>query len=131
MQISKLPIDLAKELSKTPSALSLWDGLSTVAKHDFITWIDGAKQRETRVRRIQKARSVLIAGKRRPCCYAVVPMHLYKALDGNIKAKAVWKTLTPMEKRELATKVDGLTDVSSRTKMIEQICSALVKRKSK
>ena len=31
---------------------------------------------------------MLVSGKRRPCCYAIVPMNLYKALAANPKAKA-------------------------------------------
>lgn len=92
----KLPPDIKKALLGDPNTASLWNDLTPVSQRDFVTWIESAKQPETRVRRIGIAKSKLLSGDRRPCCYAVVPMKLYIALDENVKAKAKWKQLSSM-----------------------------------
>jgi uncharacterized protein YdeI (YjbR/CyaY-like superfamily) len=47
-------------------AKAQWRDLTPIARRDFISWIDSAKQPETRTRRIGKACAMLAAGKRRP-----------------------------------------------------------------
>src|SRR3989344_4420148 len=91
----KAPTDLRKSLVATPKVEALWKDLTPIARRDFISWIESAKQLETRKRRIEVACSKLLAGKRRPCCYAIVPMNLYKTLGVNKKAKTTWSGLTP------------------------------------
>src|SRR5258708_5336688 len=76
----RVPTDLRKALVATPLAAAAWKGLTPIARRDFTSWIDSAKQPERRRRRIERACENLAAGKRRPCCYAVGPMDLYKAL---------------------------------------------------
>jgi hypothetical protein len=39
---------------------------------------------------------MLAAGKRRPCCYSIVPLNLHKALVAAPKAKAQWHDLTQL-----------------------------------
>ena len=127
----KIPADLRKTLSSTPSVEVLWNNLTPIARRDFITWIDGAKQPETRVRRIKKTYSVLIAGKRRPCCYAVVPMNLYKALGNNLKAKAVWKSLTAMERRDFIDWIDSAKDTETHKLRVNKTCTMLATGKTR
>ena len=62
----RVPTDLRKALSATPMAKAQWRDLTPIARRDFISWIDSAKQPETRRRRIERACSILAAGKRRP-----------------------------------------------------------------
>ncbi|MDQ6930574.1 MAG: YdeI/OmpD-associated family protein [Candidatus Eremiobacteraeota bacterium] len=47
-------------------AKTQWTGLTPDARRDFIQWIDSAKEREARKRRIEKACTILAAGKHRP-----------------------------------------------------------------
>ncbi len=101
-----VPSDLKKVLTTSPSVIALWEDLTPISKRDFVTWIESAKQPETRTRRISITRDKLLTGKRRPCCYAVVPMPFYKALSENPKAKATWKELSAMEKRDVTGWVD-------------------------
>ena len=61
-----VPTDLGKALAAAPIAKTKWKNLTPIARRDFISWIDSAKQLETRKRRIEKACSMLAAGKRRP-----------------------------------------------------------------
>src|SRR5213080_1467689 len=96
----RVPTDLHKALAATPVAKAQWRDLTPIARRDFISWIDSAKQPETHKRRIEKACSMLAAGKRRPCCYSIVSFNLYKALNATPKAKTQWSGLTPIERRD-------------------------------
>src|SRR5207248_1727769 len=96
----RLPTDLRKALTTTPVAKAQWRDLTPIARRDFISWIDSAKQPETRRRRIEKACSMLAAGKRRPCCYSIVSLNLYTALAATPMAKAQWSDLTSIERRD-------------------------------
>src|SRR6266511_2746366 len=82
------PTDLRKALAATPMARAQWTDLTPIARRDFISWIDSAKHPETRRRRIERACSMLAAGKRRPCCYSIVSFNLYTALAATPKSKA-------------------------------------------
>jgi hypothetical protein len=65
----RLPADLRKALAATPKARESWADVTPTARRDWIHWIVSAKQAETRARRIRNACSMLVAGKRRPCCF--------------------------------------------------------------
>jgi len=99
----RVPTDLGKALAATPTAKVQWNDLTPIARRDFISWIDSAKQPETRRRRIERACSMLAAGKRRPCCYSIVSFDLHKALAATPMAKAQWSDLTPTERRDFIT----------------------------
>ena len=62
----RLPTDLRKVLAATPVAKARWRDLTPIARRDFISWIDSAKQPEAHRRRIEKACVMLAAEKRRP-----------------------------------------------------------------
>src|SRR5688500_13993765 len=96
---AKVPTDLRKALAAASEAEAQWKDLTPIARGDFISWLDAAKQSETRRRRIEKACSMLEAGKRRPCCYSIVSFNLYTALAAAPKAKAQWSDLTSTERR--------------------------------
>ena len=82
-----VPADLRKVFAAAPKAKAQWSDLTPLARKDFIMWIDSAKHSETRKRRIESIPSRLASGKRRPCCFAIVPINLHKALAGAPKAK--------------------------------------------
>ena len=103
----KVPADLQKALTAAPRVAAVWKSLTPLARWDFIIWIGQPKQAETRRRRIEKACSMLTAGKRRPCCFTIVPTDLYKALEANPKAKAQWKDLGPVARRDFVTWIDS------------------------
>ena len=62
----RVPTDLQRALVATPTALAPWMDITPIARRDWISWIDGAKQPETRRRRIEKACVMLASGKQRP-----------------------------------------------------------------
>jgi len=106
----KTPSDLKKILDEKPLVEAVWNGLTSLARWDFIIYINQAKQVETRKHRIEKTISLLTAGKRRPCCFTIVPMDLYKQFDTNPKAKAAWGKLGPVERRNFVTWIDSSTN---------------------
>ncbi|PYL06682.1 MAG: hypothetical protein DME34_08560 [Verrucomicrobia bacterium] len=123
---ARVPTDLRKALATAPKAKAKWSDLTPIARRDFISWIDSAKQPETRRRRIEKACSMLAAGKRRPCCYSIVSFNLYTALAATPKAKAQWSDLTPIERRDLISWMDSAKQQrKAHKRRIEKACVML------
>jgi len=125
----RVPTDLRKALATNPKAKTQWSDLTPIARRDFISWIESAKQPETHRRRIEVACSKLVAGKRRPCCYAIVPMGVYKALAATPKAKAHWRDLTPNARRDFVDWIDSTKEPEMRTRRIEKACAMLASGK--
>jgi uncharacterized protein YdeI (YjbR/CyaY-like superfamily) len=121
----RVPTDLRKALAAAPKAKAQWRDLTPIARRDFISWIDSAKQPETRRRRIEKACSMLAAGKRRPCCYSIVSFNLYKALAATPMAKAQWSDLTPIERRDFISWMNSAKQPEAHRRRIEKACVML------
>lgn len=121
----KVPTDLRKALTAAPLVDAVWKSLTPLARRDFIIWIDAAKQSETRKRRIERAGSMLTAGKRRPCCFTIVPMDLYKALAATPAAKAQWKNLTPIARRDFVSWIDSAKQSETNKSRVEKACVLL------
>ena len=117
--------DLRKALAAAPKAKAQWKDLTPIARRDFISWIDSAKQPETRRRRIEKACSMLAAGKRRPCCYSIVSFNLYTALAATPMAKAQWSGHTPVERRDFISWMDSAIQPEAHRRRIEKACVML------
>jgi uncharacterized protein YdeI (YjbR/CyaY-like superfamily) len=123
--MEKEPPDLRNALAANARAKAQWKELTPIARRDFTTWIEAAKQPETRKRRIAVACSKLVAGERRPCCYAVVPLSLHKTLKALPSAKATWKTLSPDERRDFVDWVNAANDLAARAQRSEKTCALL------
>jgi uncharacterized protein YdeI (YjbR/CyaY-like superfamily) len=121
----KVPTDLRQALTAAPKAKARWRELTPIARRDFISWIEAAKQPETRRRRIEKACSMLADGKRRPCCYSIVSFDLYTALKAAPLAKAQWSDLTPVERREFISWMDSAKQPEANKRRIEKACARL------
>jgi uncharacterized protein YdeI (YjbR/CyaY-like superfamily) len=121
----RVPTDLRNALAAAPTAKAQWNDLTPIARRDFISWIDSTKQTETRRRRIEKACSMLAAGKRRPCCYSIVSFNLYTALNAAPMAKAQWSELTPIERRDFISWMDSAKQPEAHERRIEKACSML------
>ncbi len=65
----KMPPDLGKALASHKKALVLWEGLTPLARNEWICWVTFVKQEETRKEHIKRLVSELQEGKRRPCCW--------------------------------------------------------------
>ena len=125
----RAPTDLRKVLAASARAKAQWSDLTPIARRDFISWIESAKQPDTRKRRVESIPSRLASGKRRPCCYALVPMNLYKAIGSLPKAKAQWKDLTANERRDFVDWIDSAKESDMRTQRIEKVCVMLLSGK--
>jgi len=69
----KVPEDLRKILTVSPKALAAWEDITPLARNEWICWVTSVKKPETRRQHIERVCSELIAGKRRPCCWAGCP----------------------------------------------------------
>jgi uncharacterized protein YdeI (YjbR/CyaY-like superfamily) len=118
-------VDLRQALEADPAAKAKWVGLTAIARRDFVSWLEGAKLAETRARRIEKACSMLVAGKRRPCCYSIVSFDLHTALKANPKAKAQWSGLSPTERRDFINWMDSEKEKEAHRRRIEKACAML------
>src|SRR5438552_6074047 len=121
----RLPADLRKALAATSTAKAQWRDLTPIARRDFISWIESAKQPETRRRRIERAGSMLAAGKRRPCCYTIVSLDLHLALKATPKAKAQWSDLSSIERRDFISWMDSAKEPEKHKRRIEKACAML------
>jgi uncharacterized protein YdeI (YjbR/CyaY-like superfamily) len=121
----RVPTDLRKALAATPMAKAQWRDLTPIARRDFISWIDSAKQAETHRRRIERACSMLAAGKRRPCCYSIVSLDLHLALKATPTAKAQWSDLTSIERRDFISWMDSAKEPEAHRRRIEKACVLL------
>lgn len=68
--VHKIPDDLQKVLISNPKSLLAWEDITPLARNEWICWISSAKKIETRNGRIERTRTGLSGGKRRPCCWA-------------------------------------------------------------
>ncbi len=67
--VHDVPADLRKALISSVVALKAWESLTPLARNEWICWVESAKKGETRAHRIERTRSELIEGIRRPCCW--------------------------------------------------------------
>ncbi|HET9343767.1 MAG TPA: YdeI/OmpD-associated family protein [Candidatus Eremiobacteraceae bacterium] len=125
----KVPADLRKALAAAPASKALWGDLTPIARMDFVSWIEAAKQPETRRRRIERACDMLEKGKRRPCCYSIVPLDFHNALAAAPTAKAAWGGLTSTARRDLLRSIEAGKQPDKRKSRIEKVCLQLATRK--
>ena len=105
-----VPADLKKALGADPMVELVWNSLTVLARWDYVIWVNQAKQEETRVHRIKRTYEMMKAGKKRPCCFTIVPADLYKAMEKSPRAKEHWKTLSGVEKREFVSWINEAND---------------------
>jgi uncharacterized protein YdeI (YjbR/CyaY-like superfamily) len=121
----KVPLDVRQALTAFPTANAKWNLLTPIARRDFLSWIDSARQAQTRQRRIERACSMLEAGKRRPCCYSIVSLDFHLALKKTPAAKAQWSDLTPDERRDFVGWMDSTKERVERQRRIMEVCATL------
>lgn len=123
--MNAIPSDLRKALGADPVAKAKWKELTPIARRDFISWIDGAKQAQTRQKRIDRTCDMLAEGKRRPCCFSIVPLDLHLALKATPRAKAHWSGLASDARRDLIDWIESAKQRDARERRIAEACSAL------
>ena len=64
-----MPPELGDMLAASPRAKAVWDATTTVARIDWVHWIESARQAATRAKRVADAGDMLASGKKRVCCF--------------------------------------------------------------
>ena len=67
--VHELPADLREALTSDPDVLAAWNDLTPLARNEWICWTITVKKLETRKNHVERVRTELIEGKRRPCCW--------------------------------------------------------------
>jgi uncharacterized protein YdeI (YjbR/CyaY-like superfamily) len=67
--VHKVPPDLRKLFLNDPKALLTWQDITPLARNEWLCWIEMAKKKETRDKKLERIISDLNNGKRRPCCW--------------------------------------------------------------
>lgn len=60
-------------LSHNDKLLFIWESLTPLARNEWLCYLSSPKKEETKIIRLKKAKSKLLAGMRRPCCFAGCP----------------------------------------------------------
>lgn len=64
-----MPADLRNALTTDPTARTVWQGLTPLARNEWICWTITVKQQSTRNEHVKRVISELKEGMRRPCCW--------------------------------------------------------------
>ena len=67
--VHDLPEDLRKTLASDAEALAAWEDLTPLARNEWICWAISVKKSETRRQHVERVRTELKEGMRRPCCW--------------------------------------------------------------
>ena len=67
--VHEVPDDLRKALLADEVALEKWEGLTPLARNEWICWTISVKKPETRKEHVKRVVTELKEGKRRPCCW--------------------------------------------------------------
>jgi uncharacterized protein YdeI (YjbR/CyaY-like superfamily) len=68
--VHNLPDDILESLKEDLSLAERWNDLTPLARNEWICWTISVKKPETRKKHIERIKTDLLAGKRRPCCWA-------------------------------------------------------------
>jgi uncharacterized protein YdeI (YjbR/CyaY-like superfamily) len=67
--VHKIPNDLKTALLSDAPLLAKWNGLTPLARNEWICWTISVKKEETRLDHLKRLKSEIKQGKRRPCCW--------------------------------------------------------------
>lgn len=68
--VHKVPKDMKKLITSKESVYRVWEDITSLARNEWICWIESAKKEETRARRMKIMLDKFKKGERRPCCWA-------------------------------------------------------------
>ncbi len=71
--VHDVPADLRKVLVSDPAARAAWEDITPLARNEWICWTISVKRAETRRQHVERVRTELKEGIRRPCCWAGCP----------------------------------------------------------
>ena len=84
--VHKIPADLREALTSDPQALAIWEGLTPLARNEWICWVTFVKKDETRKEHVKRTASELKEGMRRPCCWLGCIHRTDKAISPSVQA---------------------------------------------
>ena len=67
--VHELPEDLQQTLAADAEALAAWEDLTPLARNEWICWTISVRKPETRNEHVERVRTELNEGVRRPCCW--------------------------------------------------------------
>jgi uncharacterized protein YdeI (YjbR/CyaY-like superfamily) len=67
------PAELSEILARDGALKTKWDGLTDLARNEWICWMSSPKKQETRDAHLKRLREEVLDGKRRPCCWPGCP----------------------------------------------------------
>jgi len=71
--VHNLPADLRRALVSDAVARAKWEDITPLARNEWICWVISVKKPETRRQHIERVRTELKEGMRRPCCWPGCP----------------------------------------------------------
>jgi uncharacterized protein YdeI (YjbR/CyaY-like superfamily) len=71
--VHNVPPDLRKVLISDSVAREKWEDITPLARNEWICWVISVKKPETRRQHIERVRTELKEGMRRPCCWPGCP----------------------------------------------------------
>lgn len=71
--VHRVPRELRQALAGDADALERWKDLTPLARNEWICWVLDARKADTRQRRIERVRTEIKEGMRRPCCWPDCP----------------------------------------------------------
>ena len=68
-----MPDDLRAVLESSTELEAKWNGLTDLARNEWICWMTSVKKQETRDQHLARLQEDVLGGKRRPCCWPGCP----------------------------------------------------------
>ena len=84
-RLHEMPADLKKVIDSDAKAKAAWESLTPLAKNEWICWTISVKKEETRKEHVERVRTELKEGMRRPCCWPGCMHRTDKALSPSQK----------------------------------------------
>ena len=67
--VHDVPEDVRRALASDAEARAAWEGLTPLARNEWICWAISVKKPDTRRQHVERVRTDLKEGLRRPCCW--------------------------------------------------------------
>jgi hypothetical protein len=83
--VHDVPADLRAALTADQQVLTLWEGLTPLARNEWICWTISVKKEETRKEHVTRVCSELKEGMRRPCCWYGCIHRTDKAVSASVQ----------------------------------------------
>lgn len=83
--VHTLTPDIKAALTAQAKAVSAWEGLTPLARNEWICWVTFVKKEETRKDHVRRLVQELQEGKRRPCCWLGCTHRTDKAISPSVR----------------------------------------------